>query len=115
MIFDVNLKAEDPVFKVGVFTKYGKWMDGWETRRKRIPGHDWCIIELGQCPLCPAYKFIFDIKYVHHTSTMYVEWLISCTYIVTKNFTRVTKMIIGSYFILPLTDTYHLYRSLNKM
>lgn len=22
-------------------------MDGWETRRKRIPGHDWCIIELG--------------------------------------------------------------------
>jgi len=25
----------------------GKWMDGWETRRKRIPGHDWCIIKLG--------------------------------------------------------------------
>ena len=22
-------------------------MDGWETRRKRIPGHDWCIIKLG--------------------------------------------------------------------
>lgn len=22
-------------------------MDGWETRRKRIPGHDWCIIRLG--------------------------------------------------------------------
>jgi Allantoicase repeat len=22
----------------------GKWMDGWETRRKRIAGHDWCII-----------------------------------------------------------------------
>eukprot|EP00105_Crassostrea_gigas_P043017 XP_019927165.1 PREDICTED: allantoicase-like isoform X1 [Crassostrea gigas] len=41
------LKAEDPLFKVGVFTKYGKWMDGWETRRKRIPGHDWCIVELG--------------------------------------------------------------------
>ena len=25
----------------------GKWMDGWETRRKRIPGHDFCIIKLG--------------------------------------------------------------------
>ena len=25
----------------------GKWMDGWETRRKRIPGHDWSIIKLG--------------------------------------------------------------------
>ncbi|XP_063434625.1 allantoicase-like [Mytilus trossulus] len=41
------LKADEPVFKVGVFTEYGKWMDGWETRRKRIPGHDWCIIQLG--------------------------------------------------------------------
>lgn len=79
MIFDVNLKAEDPLFKVGVFTKYGKWMDGWETRRKRIPGHDWCIIELGQCP---TYRFSFD-KSGHHTSAMYmyVEWSISCTFI----------------------------------
>ena len=24
-----------PVFKEGVFDKHGKWMDGWETRRKR--------------------------------------------------------------------------------
>jgi len=22
-------------------------MDGWESRRKRTPGHDWCIIKLG--------------------------------------------------------------------
>ncbi|KAG8580264.1 hypothetical protein GDO81_007211 [Engystomops pustulosus] len=41
------LKKGDPEFKTGLFTEYGKWMDGWETRRKRIPGHDWCIIELG--------------------------------------------------------------------
>ncbi|XP_069829168.1 probable inactive allantoicase [Dendropsophus ebraccatus] len=44
---DNLLKKSDPEFKVGLFTEYGKWMDGWETRRKRIPGHDWCIIELG--------------------------------------------------------------------
>jgi allantoicase len=25
----------------------GKWMDGWETGRKRTEGHDWCIIQLG--------------------------------------------------------------------
>ncbi|HTV22727.1 MAG TPA: allantoicase [Polyangiaceae bacterium] len=30
------------------FTDNGKWMDGWESRRKRRPGHDHCIIELGQ-------------------------------------------------------------------
>ena len=41
------LKPDEPVFIEGKFTSYGKWMDGWETRRKRIPGHDWCIIKLG--------------------------------------------------------------------
>ena len=29
------------------FTERGKWMDGWESRRKRTRGHDHCIIELG--------------------------------------------------------------------
>jgi allantoicase len=29
------------------FTDRGKWMDGWETRRRRTPGHDWCIVQLG--------------------------------------------------------------------
>lgn len=29
------------------YTDHGKWMDGWETRRRRTPGHDWCIIQLG--------------------------------------------------------------------
>jgi allantoicase len=28
------------------YTDRGKWMDGWESRRKRGPGHDWCIIRL---------------------------------------------------------------------
>jgi len=40
------LSTSDPQWKEG-FTEQGKWMDGWETRRKRIPGHDWCIIKLG--------------------------------------------------------------------
>ena len=41
------LKAAAPVFVEGKFTTRGKWMDGWETRRRRTPGHDWCIIRLG--------------------------------------------------------------------
>ena len=41
------MQYEDPVWKEGEFTANGKWMDGWESRRKRIPGHDWCIIKLG--------------------------------------------------------------------
>ncbi len=38
----------DPVFKVGVFDKHGKWMDGWESRRKRTAGHDYIILKLGK-------------------------------------------------------------------
>jgi len=40
-------KASEPVFIPGKYTEFGKWMDGWESRRKRTPGHDWCIIRLG--------------------------------------------------------------------
>lgn len=36
-----------PVFKDGLYDDHGKWMDGWESRRKRTPGHDWCVIRLG--------------------------------------------------------------------
>ena len=35
------------VFIADKFTDRGKWMDGWESRRRRVPGHDWCIVKLG--------------------------------------------------------------------
>jgi allantoicase len=41
------LKQSKPIFIEGKFTRRGKWMDGWETRRRRTPGHDWCIVRLG--------------------------------------------------------------------
>ncbi len=42
------LNPSPPVFKEGVFDKHGKWMDGWETRRKRGLGHDYLILKLGK-------------------------------------------------------------------
>jgi allantoicase len=41
------LKPGKPEWREGVYTEQGKWMDGWETRRRRTPGHDWAIIRLG--------------------------------------------------------------------
>lgn len=41
------LKPGAPVFLPDKYTDRGKWMDGWETRRRRTPGHDWCIVRLG--------------------------------------------------------------------
>jgi allantoicase len=35
------------VFIDGKFTDRGKWMDGWESRRKRGAGHDFCVVALG--------------------------------------------------------------------
>ncbi|MDQ3042028.1 MAG: allantoicase [Acidobacteriota bacterium] len=45
------LKPGAPIFIEGKYTDLGKWMDGWETRRRRSPRldekFDWCIIRLG--------------------------------------------------------------------
>ncbi|HKC63720.1 MAG TPA: allantoicase [Pyrinomonadaceae bacterium] len=41
------LKPTAPIFIEGKYTDRGKWMDGWESRRRRTPGFDWCIIRLG--------------------------------------------------------------------
>ncbi|KAJ3021447.1 UNVERIFIED_CONTAM: hypothetical protein HDU68_009622 [Siphonaria sp. JEL0065] len=41
------LLEHEPVWDATKFTPFGKWMDGWETRRKRIEGHDWCLLKLG--------------------------------------------------------------------
>ena len=37
----------DPVFIEDRYDEHGKWMDGWESRRKREPGHDFCVVRLG--------------------------------------------------------------------
>jgi len=37
----------DPVWIEGKYDDNGKWMDGWESRRKRVEGYDYCIVKLG--------------------------------------------------------------------
>ena len=46
------IKDENPIFKDGVYDSHGKWMDGWETRRKRDKGNDYVIIKLGIPYVC---------------------------------------------------------------
>ncbi|MCH8328470.1 MAG: hypothetical protein IID15_08130 [Candidatus Marinimicrobia bacterium] len=41
------LKPGRGEFKPDLYTDHGKWMDGWESRRRRSPGHDFCLIRLG--------------------------------------------------------------------
>jgi allantoicase len=47
---DNLIKATAPEWREGEYTERGKWMDGWETRRRRDASHDsydWCILRLG--------------------------------------------------------------------
>ena len=42
------LEPTAPVFVPDKYDEHGKWMDGWESRRKRGPGHDWCVVRLAR-------------------------------------------------------------------
>ena len=41
------LRPTAAVWITDKYTDKGKWMDGWESQRRRTPGHDWCVIRLG--------------------------------------------------------------------
>jgi allantoicase len=40
------LEPHEPEWRAEVYDDHGKWMDGWETRRRRDQGHDHCIVQL---------------------------------------------------------------------
>ena len=41
------IKPEAPSYQTYTFGHKGQVYDGWETRRRRQPGHDWAIVRLG--------------------------------------------------------------------
>ena len=57
------LEPQAPVFIDGKFDDNGKWMDGWETRRRRNGGYDNAVVKLG---LAGEIKGI-DIDTTHFT------------------------------------------------
>lgn len=64
--FAAKERVIDPGEAVFIEDKYddhGKWMDGWESRRKRTEGHDFCVIRLG----VPGAIRGFDIDTSHFT------------------------------------------------
>jgi allantoicase len=42
------LNPEPAQFIAGKYDDHGKWMDGWESRRKRVNGHDFAIVRLAR-------------------------------------------------------------------
>jgi allantoicase len=60
---DRLIDPADPVFIEDRYDEHGKWMDGWESRRKREPGHDYCVVRLG----VPGVIHGFDVDTSHFT------------------------------------------------
>jgi allantoicase len=56
------LATDTPVFIPDKFDAHGKWMDGWESRRKRISGHDFCVLRI-----CPGVIKGIEIDTSHFT------------------------------------------------
>lgn len=54
------LEPSEAVFK-DEYDDNGHWMDGWETRRKRVEGNDFCIIKLGL--ISSIYEFEIDTSF----------------------------------------------------
>lgn len=56
------LNPEPAIFIPGKYDDNGKWMDGWETRRKRGDGYDYAVIRI-----CPGLIYGLDIDTSHFT------------------------------------------------
>ncbi|TKC90990.1 allantoicase [Trinickia terrae] len=57
------LDSQPAVFIPGKYDDHGKWMDGWETRRKRTTGYDYCIVKLAR----PGTVYGVDLDTSHFT------------------------------------------------
>lgn len=57
------LDPRPAIFVPGKYDENGKWMDGWESRRRRGPGHDWCIVRLAR----PGWLHGVDLDTSHFT------------------------------------------------
>jgi len=57
------IKPQAPVFIPDRYDAHGKWMDGWESRRRRDDGHDYCVLDLGRRGVIKG----FDVDTTHFT------------------------------------------------
>src|SRR5581483_5098377 len=57
------LQPNEPEWRAGFYDEHGKWMDGWESRRRRDQGHDHCIVKLG----APSILAALEIDTRHFT------------------------------------------------
>ena len=55
------LNDKDPIFIEDKYDNHGKWMDGWESKRRRDGGNDWAILKIGSAGIIS--KIEIDTSY----------------------------------------------------
>ncbi len=97
-----------PVFVPDKFDNHGKWMDGWESRRRRHGGHDWCIIQLGEAGTIR----LVDINTAHFTGNYPPGAMVEAAFCEDGNIDQAvwmpviaeTKLGPDAHHILPAQD-----------
>lgn len=74
------LSPEEPIFIADKFDDHGKWMDGWESRRRRNGGHDYLVIKLGR----PGILFGVNINTANFTGNYPLAASLEGTYCETE-------------------------------
>ena len=98
------------VFKEGLFDKNGKWMDGWESRRKRASGNDFLIIKLGK----PGSINKVDVDTSHFNGNQPSMVSLEGCYSKSKNVKDLKwKTLIGKKKIKP--NSHHIFNTSSKI
>jgi allantoicase len=61
------------IFIEDKYTEFGKWMDGWESRRKRTQGHDHCILRLGLPGIIKGFDIDTNFFTGNHPNSVSIE------------------------------------------
>lgn len=86
---DRMLNPEPAVFIPGKYDNHGKWMDGWETRRRRQGGYDYCIVKLAKAGVLKG----VDIDTSHFTGNFPPAASIDAAYITDGEPTEATAWV----------------------
>jgi allantoicase len=64
------------IFIADKYTDRGKWMDGWESRRKRVPGHDWCVVQLATTGVIAGFDIDTNFFLGNHPPSASIEGML---------------------------------------
>ena len=67
------IKPGRGIFIEDKYTEFGKWMDGWESRRKRDEGHDHCVLKLGLSGIIKGFDVDTNFFTGNHPNSVSIE------------------------------------------